>query len=400
MFSPSDRSAIVRAARCLQSLDGYQTLHAVAALAGIKRLQDAFREHVAMVAEACKDCDKPGVAAIWVPDIARGPFTTSASIATACKALEDENPSLEGSLSLLWPGAQDAEVAAAWKHMENLDWRTEPLLGGWGPEPRAPIPLPEEESLAAKLRNGAEAGLHDEASGDPDEHREDTELREMRHTDVHMRCLDVVGEAYEAIKVDLKINPGDRRGEFFTPTNVCELMVRMSAPEPGQSISDPACGSGRMLVITAGYLLSQHGHHLQVTGSDHPMGEGHRFLLPPPALLVGQDIAPHGPAMGRISLTALGYLNCVFVVADTLSEPATMEQVRAIVVDRQARLLANHPKHLVTPDLVKALAFRPGQAQLDGAPARIASTARPTPRAARSPASRTPSLEAFGAGTT
>ncbi|MEM7620005.1 MAG: N-6 DNA methylase [Pseudomonadota bacterium] len=39
-------------------------------------------------------------------------------------------------------------------------------------------------------------------------------------------------------------------GQFFTPDSVCELMVRMTIPEiqDGQSVCDPACGSGRMLI--------------------------------------------------------------------------------------------------------------------------------------------------------
>jgi type I restriction enzyme M protein len=47
----------------------------------------------------------------------------------------------------------------------------------------------------------------------------------------------------------------DSRGQFFTPPHICDLNVKIAAPEPitGQTISDPCCGSGR-------FLLAFHAH--------------------------------------------------------------------------------------------------------------------------------------------
>ena len=41
-----------------------------------------------------------------------------------------------------------------------------------------------------------------------------------------------------------------QNGQYFTPDHVCELMAKMTIPEiqDGQSVCDPACGSGRMLI--------------------------------------------------------------------------------------------------------------------------------------------------------
>lgn len=57
------------------------------------------------------------------------------------------------------------------------------------------------------------------------------------------------------------------RGQFFTPDAVCDLMGAMSVPEERtevpQSICDPACGSGRMLLSVA-----KRQPHWEFTGQD------------------------------------------------------------------------------------------------------------------------------------
>jgi type I restriction enzyme M protein len=44
------------------------------------------------------------------------------------------------------------------------------------------------------------------------------------------------------------IGSGTKAGEFFTPRAVARLMVHMLDPKAGESIYDPTCGSGGMLV--------------------------------------------------------------------------------------------------------------------------------------------------------
>ncbi len=57
--------------------------------------------------------------------------------------------------------------------------------------------------------------------------------------------VDVKGMAYEAM---VATTMKRERGQFFTPRNVVEFMVDMLAPQPGERVLDPACGSGRFLV--------------------------------------------------------------------------------------------------------------------------------------------------------
>jgi type I restriction enzyme M protein len=57
--------------------------------------------------------------------------------------------------------------------------------------------------------------------------------------------VDVKGMAYEAV---VATTMKRERGQFFTPRNVVQAMVEILAPEPGERVLDPACGSGRFLV--------------------------------------------------------------------------------------------------------------------------------------------------------
>ncbi len=56
---------------------------------------------------------------------------------------------------------------------------------------------------------------------------------------------DAVGDAFEVF-----IGPALRgsEGQFFTPRNVVDMMVKIVDPKPGERIIDPACGSGGFLI--------------------------------------------------------------------------------------------------------------------------------------------------------
>jgi type I restriction-modification system DNA methylase subunit len=45
----------------------------------------------------------------------------------------------------------------------------------------------------------------------------------------------------------------DKNGQFFTPESLCDLKAQMTCPDlqKGQTVSDPACGSGRNLLAAA-----------------------------------------------------------------------------------------------------------------------------------------------------
>ena len=65
---------------------------------------------------------------------------------------------------------------------------------------------------------------------------------------------DVLGRAYEYLIKKFADDAGAKAGEFFTPPEVVDTLVRMLEPQPGDTIYDPTGGSGGMLVRAADYL--------------------------------------------------------------------------------------------------------------------------------------------------
>lgn len=66
---------------------------------------------------------------------------------------------------------------------------------------------------------------------------------------------DMLGNAYEYLIAKFADDAGAKGGEFYTPKEVVRLIVELLKPEDGQSIYDPTCGSGGMLLESF--------HHLQ-----------------------------------------------------------------------------------------------------------------------------------------
>ena len=71
---------------------------------------------------------------------------------------------------------------------------------------------------------------------------------------------DILGRAYEYLIKQFADDAGAKAGEFFTPPEVVDTLVRILDPVPGDTIYDPTGGSGGMLVHSADYLREQ-GHH-------------------------------------------------------------------------------------------------------------------------------------------
>ena len=59
---------------------------------------------------------------------------------------------------------------------------------------------------------------------------------------------DVMGDAYEYLIKKFADMSKKNAGEFYTPRSVVKLMVRMLNPKSGDSVYDPACGTGGMLI--------------------------------------------------------------------------------------------------------------------------------------------------------
>lgn len=66
--------------------------------------------------------------------------------------------------------------------------------------------------------------------------------------------LDVIGNAYEYLIKQFAATSGKKAGEFYTPPEVSELMAELVAPQKGEEICDPACGSGSLLLKCAAQI--------------------------------------------------------------------------------------------------------------------------------------------------
>ena len=63
--------------------------------------------------------------------------------------------------------------------------------------------------------------------------------------------LDVIGNAYEYLIGRFAAGAGKKAGEFYTPPEVSILLAKLVAPQSGDRICDPACGSGSLLIRCA-----------------------------------------------------------------------------------------------------------------------------------------------------
>lgn len=62
---------------------------------------------------------------------------------------------------------------------------------------------------------------------------------------------DIIGECYIYLISRFASDAGKKAGEFYTPAAVSRLLAKLVAPVPGDTICDPACGSGSLLIRAA-----------------------------------------------------------------------------------------------------------------------------------------------------
>ena len=75
---------------------------------------------------------------------------------------------------------------------------------------------------------------------------------------------DMLGNAYEYLLRKFAEGQGQSAGEFYTPPEVAVLMSHILDPQPGDTIYDPACGSGGLLIKCNMHFRDIHGNDLGV----------------------------------------------------------------------------------------------------------------------------------------
>ncbi len=71
----------------------------------------------------------------------------------------------------------------------------------------------------------------------------------------------VMGEAYEVLIKQFADATNKKAGEFYTPRSVVRLMVDIVDPQEGESVYDPACGTGGMLLAAVEHVHARGGIH-------------------------------------------------------------------------------------------------------------------------------------------
>ncbi len=85
---------------------------------------------------------------------------------------------------------------------------------------------------------------------------------------------DLLGAAYEYLIAEFADSAGKKGGEFYTPREVVQLMVRLLKPQEGMSVYDPCCGSGGMLIQSKQYVeeCGRDARNLALYGQDNNGG--------------------------------------------------------------------------------------------------------------------------------
>lgn len=79
---------------------------------------------------------------------------------------------------------------------------------------------------------------------------------------------DVMGDSYEYLIKKFADLSKKNAGEFYTPRPVVRLMVKLLAPQAGESVYDPACGTGGMLIEAIHYMKNDKRTYGKIFGQE------------------------------------------------------------------------------------------------------------------------------------
>jgi len=150
----------------------------------------------------------------------------------------------------------------------------------------------------------------------------DTKLRDLiKHFNKHrlrdedFEFPDLMGAAYEFLIKQFADSAGKKGGEFYTPREVVQLMVRLIKPQEGMRVYDPCVGSGGMLIQSHRYV-QEHGWN------------------PDDLWLYGQDNNGGVWAICKMNMLLHGIRDADIKNEDTLTDPQHVEDGELIHFDR------------------------------------------------------------------
>ena len=113
---------------------------------------------------------------------------------------------------------------------------------------------------------------------------------------------DLLGAAYEYLIRDFADSAGKKGGEFYTPRQVVQLMVRLVDPQEGMSIYDPCSGSGGMLIYARNHVADNGGNPANLS-------------------LAGQEANGTTWSISKMNMLLHGIRDAVLHNNDTLTDP-------------------------------------------------------------------------------
>ena len=137
---------------------------------------------------------------------------------------------------------------------------------------------------------------------------------------------DEMGAGYEYLIGQFADDAGHTAQEFYTNRTVVELMAEILQLQPGESLYDPTCGSGGMLIKSLAHLRAQ--------------GREWRDVK-----VYGQELNPDTAAIARMNCYLHGVNEFQIVTDDTLERPAFISNGRVQQFDV---VLANPPYSIKT----------------------------------------------------
>ncbi len=137
--------------------------------------------------------------------------------------------------------------------------------------------------------------------------------------------VDILGDAYEyLIKRFADENKGGTTaGQFYTPQEVVDIIVRYLKPQKGSTLYDPTCGSGGFLINAAKYIKTSTGTQKNIR-------------------LFGQEDVWNTWAIANINMILHG-LDASIKKGDTLQDPKFTEEDNDLTIKTFDLVMANFP---------------------------------------------------------
>ncbi len=159
---------------------------------------------------------------------------------------------------------------------------------------------------------------------------------------------DVFGQAYEYLIKRFADQSNKKAGEYYTPRSVVKLLVDILDPQEGETVYDPACGTGGMLIEVIEHVKRQGGRPQTLWGK-----------------LYGQEKVLATSSIARMNLLLHGVQDFQIERDDTLRSPAFFDGSRLAQFDC---VIANPPFSLKNWGEEAWAADRWGRNRLGGVP--------------------------------